>query len=74
MADEFSTFNKLSQLIPTGKAKDYTEMIVGKEVPHRRKRKKNEPVLKQEKGQEKKSQGNEHLNGQPAGSVLDILV
>ena len=74
MADEYSSFNKLSQLIPTGKARDYTEVILGKEVSRRRKRKKNEPGFKQEKEQEKKGQAPDNLNGQPAGKLLDIMV
>jgi hypothetical protein len=74
MADDLSAFNKLSQLIPTGKARDYTEAVVGKEVPRRRKRKKNEPGWKPKKDPENETQTPDDRKDQLAGKLLDIIV
>ncbi len=74
MPDDFSPSNKLSQLNPAGKARDYTEVIIEKEVSRRRKRKKKEPALNLEKDQGEKSPNPEDRNGQSAGKLIDIIV
>jgi hypothetical protein len=75
MADDVSIANKLGQMVPTGKTRDSTEVFVGKEVPHRRKAKKNEPGLKSEKNREEKSETPDpKRNDPPSGRILDIVV
>jgi hypothetical protein len=74
MPDDFSPFNKLSQLIPAGKTRDYTEVIIEKEVSRRRKKKKKNLDLNLEKDPGKKSTNADDRNGQPAGKLIDIIV
>ncbi len=74
MPDDFSPFSKLSQVIPAGKARDYTEVVIEKEVSRRRKRKKKEPELNSEKDPGKTTTKADDDNGRPAGKLIDILV
>ena len=48
MPDDLAALNKLSQMSPTGKMKDSKEVLKGKELPRRKKGKKNAPEDSQE--------------------------
>ncbi len=73
MADEFSPLNKLSQLSPSGKMKDSKEIPIGKEIPRKKKGKKNR-ALPSHNPKGHTEEGPTELEKSACGKILDITV
>ena len=70
-ADDQLSLNKLSQLSPSGKMKNPKEIPVGKDLPRKKKGKKNAPPSSPEEGTGPKE---EKGTVSPSGRVLDIII
>ncbi len=73
MTDEFFPLNKLSQLSPSGKMKDSKEIPIGKEIPGKKKGKKN-PGRPSRNPKEKAEEDATELERSACGKILDITV
>jgi hypothetical protein len=74
MADDQLSLNKLSQLSPSGKMKDPKEIPVGKDLPRKKKGKKNPPGSSPEAGTGLKEGKKEIGTNPPSGQVVDIII
>ncbi len=74
MLDDLAALNKLSQMSPTGKMKDSKEVLKGKEIPRRKKGKKNAPEDSQEAVSAAAEEREEKGGSSPAGRVVDIII
>ena len=74
MLDDLAALNKLSQMSPTGKMKDSKEVLKGKEIPRRKKGKKNAPEDSQEAGATGEEEREEQKPTLPSGRVVDIII
>jgi hypothetical protein len=74
MSDDLAALNKLSQMSPTGKMKDSKEVLKGKELPRRKKGKKNVPEDSQEAVPAAEEEREEKGTSSPSGQVVDIII
>jgi len=74
MPDDLAPLNKLSQMSPAGKMKDSKEVLKGKEMPRRKKGKKNAPGDSQEAGATGEEEREEQKPSLPSGRVVDIII
>ncbi len=74
MADDQLSLSKLSQLSPSGKMKDPKDIPVGKELPRRKKGKKNPPAPSQEARAGGEEESEEKGTAAPSGRVVDIII
>jgi hypothetical protein len=74
MADDQLSLNKLSQLSPSGKMKDPKQIPVGKELPRKKKGKKNPPGSSPEAGNGPREEKKEKGTAPPSGQVVDIII
>jgi hypothetical protein len=74
MLDDLAALNKLSQMSPTGKMKDSKEVLKGKEIPRRKKGKKNAPEDSQETDATGEKGREEQKPSPPSGRVVDIII
>ena len=74
MADDQLSLNKLSQLSPSGKMKNPKEIPVGKELPRKKKGKKNPSAYSQEPDAGRKEEHKEKGPAASSGQVVDIII
>ena len=74
MLDDLAALHKLTQMSPTGKMKDSKEVLKGKEIPRRKKGKKNVPEEPQEAGATGEEEREEQKPPLPSGQVVDIII
>lgn len=74
MADDQLSLNRLNQLSPSGKMKDPKEIPVGKDLPRKKKGKRNRSLSSPGAETGPREQNGEKGTVSPSGRVLDIII
>ena len=74
MLDDLAALHKLTQMSPAGKMKDSKEVLKGKELPRRKKGKKNAPEDSQEALPAAEEEREEEGTSSSSGQVVDIII
>jgi hypothetical protein len=74
MADEYSVFGQLSQMNPSGAARNSKEVPVDKDSRRRGKGRKKERVHREEEDLEREEEAEASPDQPPVGKVVDITI